>query len=174
MRGDWVIGVLMRTGLLTVLLVAITIACFRPVLAQDSDIVWVWNSHCPKPVNVSLRVTLDGKTVYTTSIPLCRWERRFEAGKASFQFAPARTIVWYGYRSDPGDGTKDPGDPTAAGTTLTVDFWQAGGESNAIELGYGVLAKDGLHMNSIHLLSPTETKTTEMAPGLILQTRPLR
>lgn len=163
----------MRTRLFTVLL-AVILAGTRSVLAQDNDIVWVWNSQCSTPVHVSLQVALDGKTVYATSIPICQWERRFESGKVSFQFVPGRTIVWYGYRSDPGDGTKDPGDPTAAGSILTVDFWQAGGESNAIELGYGVLAKDGLHMNSVHLLSPTEPKTTEMAPGLLLITRPLR
>jgi hypothetical protein len=83
-------------------------------------------------------------------------------------------LIWYGYRSDEGDGKKDPGDPTAADTTLRIDFWQAGGESDVIELGYSVAANDRLHMNSIHLLSPTAASTTTMAPGLLLETRPQR
>ncbi len=80
--------------------------------------------------------------------------------------------MWYGYRNDDEDGKEDPGDPTAAGTILTVDFWQAGGESDAIELGYSVAAGNQLHMNSLHLLSPTQPVTTTMAPGLVLETRP--
>jgi len=155
-------------------LVALGLAGSFSVQADDHDIVWVWNPQCPTPINVALRVRLDDKTVYTTSLPLCRWERRFEDGKASFRFTPSRPLIWYGYRSDEGDGTKDRGDPTAAGTTLTIDFWQAGGESDVIELGYSVAANDGLHMNSIHLLSPTKASATTMAPGLLLETRPER
>jgi hypothetical protein len=41
-----------------------------------------------------------------------------------------------------------------------------------IELGYSVAAGDGLHMNSIHILSPTAASATTMAPGLILETLP--
>ena len=152
--------------------VTIGLAASFAAQAQDHDIVWVWNPHCPTPIHVDLRVRLDGKTVYATSLPLCRWERQFESGEASFRLTPGRPLIWYGYRSDESDGTKDPGDPTAAGTTLTIELWQAGGESDVIELGYLVAANDGLHMNSIHLLSPTAVSATTMAPGLVLETRP--
>jgi hypothetical protein len=110
--------------------------------------------------------------MYDTSLPLCRSKRPYEEGKASFRFTPARPLVWYGYRSDEGGGTRDPGDTTAAGTTLQVEFWQAGGESDSIEIGYTVAASDGIHMNSLHLLSPTEKRTSTMAPGLVLETWP--
>jgi hypothetical protein len=163
-----------RNRPLLVFVVAVGLAGALPAQAQDDDFVWVWNPHCPTPIHVALRIRLDGKTVYATSIPLCRWERRFEDGKASFQFTPGRPLTWYGYRSDEEDGKKDPGDQTAAGATLTVDFWQAGGESDGIELGYSVAANDGLHMNAIHLLSPTAASATTMAPGLVLDTRPER
>jgi hypothetical protein len=160
------------TRLLAVFLAAVGLAGSVSAQAEDHDIVWVWNPQCPAPVSIALRVRLDGKTLYATSLPLCRWERRFEDGKAGFQFTPVRPLIWYGYRSGEGDGKQDPGDPTSAGTTLRIDFWQAGGESDVIELGYSVAAKDGLHMNSIHLLSPTAASATTMAPGLVLETRP--
>jgi hypothetical protein len=140
--------------------------------AQDNDNVWVWNQQCSNPTTVTLRVRLDDTTIFSKSIPICRWERKFEEGNDSFHFTPTRTIIWYGYRSDESDGTKDPGDSTAAGTPLIVEFWQAGGEKDAIELGYSVSASDGLHMNSIHLLSPTQKSATTMAPGLVLETLP--
>ena len=139
---------------------------------SDSELVWVWNTQCLAPTHVALRVQLDGKTIYSSSLPLCRWDREHDTGKTSFRFTPARALTWYGYRSDEGDGTKDPGDTTPAGTALEIQFWQAGGESDAIELGYTVAARDGLHMNSLHVLSPTQKRTSTMAPGLVLETWP--
>lgn len=162
----------MQSRLLPLLLMAVSFAATVTAHAQDHDLVWVWNKRCPKPTTVTLQVRLDGTTIYSASLPLCRWERKFEKGKSSFRFTPARPLVWYGYRSDEGDGTKDPGDTTAAGTTLEVDFWQAGGETDAIELGYTVAASDGLHMNSLHILSPTRRSATTIAPGLVLETWP--
>jgi hypothetical protein len=164
----------LRIRPLPFLLAAAVLAGSVSARADGHDIVWVWNPQCPAPIYVALRVRLDGKTVYTTSLPLCRWERRLEDGKAGFRFTPGRPLIWYGCRIDEGDGKKDPGEPTAADTTVRIDFWQAGGESNVIELGYSVVANDGLHTNSIHLLSPTAASTTAMAPGLILETRPQR
>jgi hypothetical protein len=137
--------------------------------ADDQDMVWVWNSQCAAPTRVVLRVRLDGKKVYSTSIPLCLWSRKLDDGKASFTFTPSKKLVWYGYRSYT---TEDLGDPIPAGTALTVNFWQAGGETDTIELGYSVEARDGIHMNSVHLLSPISVRTTTMAPGLVLETRP--
>ena len=133
-------------------------------MAQGDDVVWVWNRNCPRPTRVGLRVRLDGKDVYRTSLRLCRWDRRFENGKGSFRLAPPRPLVWSDYRSER--------DVTPAGAPLDFDFWQAGGEADLVLLGYSVLARDGIHMNSLHFLSPTEKRTLAMAPGLILETWP--
>jgi hypothetical protein len=160
----------MQSRLPALLLIAVNFATIS--MAQDHDLVWVWNKQCPKPTTVTLQVRLDGTTIYSTSLPLCRWEREFEKGKASFRFTLSRPLVWYGYRSDEGDGTKDPGETMAAGTTMEVDFWQAGGETDAIILGYSVTANNRIYMNSLHIPSPTHSSTITMAPGLILITWP--
>ena len=143
-----------------------------PLHAQAPDTVWVWNARCREPIIIALRVRLDRVTVYRTSIPICRWVRDSENGRGSFRFTPSRPLVWYGYRSDEGNSTRDVGDTTPANTPFEVDLWQAGGETDAVELGYSVAASDGLHMNAIHLLSPTKASTTTMAPGLLLETWP--
>lgn len=147
----------------TTLLVGVCLAA-TPVQSQERDRVWVWNPRCSTANNVGLRVRLDGRLIYSTTLPLCRWERRFETGKASFAFATPRPLVWHGYRGD--------NDTSPAGTTLEVDFWQAGGESDSIELGYSVEAADGVHLNSLHSLSPATKTTSTMALGLILETLP--
>ena len=136
------------------------------------DTVWVWNARCHDPIIVGIRVRLDSTTLYSSSIRICRWERRFEKGKASFQFTPHRPLVWYGYRSDDGDSAKDVGDTTPANAHFQIDLWQAGGETDVIEMGIVVAAPDGLHMHTIHLLWPTKRSETTIAPGLVLETLP--
>jgi len=161
-----------RSRLSIVLLIAVSIFVTPAARAQDQDRVWVWSRRCPHPTNVALRVRLDGKTIYATVLPLCQWEGRFGDAKASFRFTPVRPLVWYGYRSDEGEGAKDPGDPTPAGTTLEVQFWQAGSEPAVVLLGYVARTGRYIYMNSIHFLSPVEKSIAIMAPGLVLETYP--
>ena len=121
---------------------------------------------------IGLRIRLDSATLHRSSIPICRWERRFEQGKIIVRFTPHRPLVWYGYRTEEGDSTKDPGDTTAANTPFELDLWQAGGEPNAIELGVAAAAGDTLHMNMIHMLWPGQRSETILSPGLVLETWP--
>jgi hypothetical protein len=158
-------------------LVASFVLIPRPVApsalrAQDHDVVWVWNARCHDPTIIAIRVRFDRTPIYRSSIPICHWDRLSERGRASFRFTPRRPLVWYGYRSDEGDSTPDVGDTTAANTAFEIDLWQAGGDTDAILLGFQAVASDGLHMNSIHLLWPTKPSATTMAPGLVLETWP--
>ena len=163
-----------RTQHVAVILASMTGTSSKPVGAQARDTVWVWNAACHHPSMIAIQVRLDSTTLFHRSIPICRMERRFENGRASFRFTPHRALVWYGYRSDEDASGKDPGDTTAPNTRFEVDLWQAGGEVDAIELGVTADAPDGLHMNTIHMLSPTERAEAVLAPGLVLATWPER
>ena len=134
--------------------------------------MWVWSSHCDRPTSIAIRVRLDERVIYTDSIPVCRAARGLADGHLSFRFTSPRSVVWFGYRSG-SDSGQDKGDTTAAKTPFEVDLWQAGGEAEGIELGFSASAPDGLHMNTIHLLSPTKRSETTMAAGLLLETRPI-
>ena len=132
--------------------------------AQEHDTVWVWNARCHGPTMIVISVRLDSTTLYRRSVPICRWERRFESGKSSFRFTSPRALIWFGYRSDE--------DTTPAKTPFEVKLWQAGGEGGAIELGVVADAPDGLHMNAIHMLLPDERNETTLADGFVLVTWP--
>ena len=149
-------------------------AFVRPGLsqAQSRDSVWVWNPRCANPTMIEFRLQFDRAVVYRTLIPICRMPRDSEDGHLDIPFTPQRAIVWYGYRSDEDSLGHDRGDTTAANTKFTIGIWQAGGEPDLIELGFSALANDGDHMNSIHLLWPRRTERSEMAPGLVVETRP--
>ena len=162
----------MRRGLTAGFLIVAIVATTTTSQTEDAARVWVWSARCRTPTRVAIRLRLDGRTVYSASLPVCRWDRTHEDGTARFRFTPSRRLVWYGYRSDEGDGTTDPGDPTPAGAALDVDLWQAGGEPDVILLGFTIAAGNDLHMNSLHFLSPTEDRMSTMAPGLVLETRP--
>ena len=90
----------MRSTLLAFAVLGGASGATTPLHAQPHDTVWVWNARCHAPSFVAIRVRLDSATLYSSSIPICRWERRFEKGRARFRFAPPRPLVWYGYRSD--------------------------------------------------------------------------
>ncbi len=162
----------MRTVLAASLVLASMSVVASAQHAQHDDTVWVWNARCDHPTKIALQVRLDGAAVYRSSLPICRWGSSFEKGQATFRFTPRRSLVWYGYRSDEGDSIRDVGDTTAANTPFEIALWQAGGETDAIELGFQAVARDGLHMNSIHVLWPTKRSATTMAPGLVLETWP--
>ena len=134
--------------------------------------MWVWTSRCDRPTSIAIRVRLDQTVIYTKSISICRAERALADGKLSFRFTSPRPVVWFGYRSEPDSG-QDIGDTTAANTPFEVDLWQAGGEVDGIELGFSATAPDGLHMNTIHLLSPIRRSETTVATGMVLETRPV-
>src|SRR2546427_54026 len=163
-----------RAPHVAVILASMTGTSPKPVGAQAHDTVWVWNAACLHPSMIAIQVRLDSTTLFRRSIPICRMERRSENGRASFRFTPHRVLVWYGYRSDEDASGKDPGDTTAPNTRFEVDLWQAGGEVDAIELGVTADAPDGRHMNTIHMLSPTEQAEAVLAPGLVLTTWPER
>jgi hypothetical protein len=133
--------------------------------SQEQDTVWVWDPVCHNACFVAIRVRLDGAAIYRDSIPVCRAERRLEKGKSSFRFTSRRPVVWYGYRNDAGD-------TTAANTPFEIDLWQAGGDTDAILLGVSAVASDGIHMNTIHVLTLTKPSETTLAPGLVLETSP--
>jgi|SRR5690242_16311081 len=140
--------------------------------AQAHDTVWVWNAQCPHPTMIDVRIRLDSATIYRNTIPICQWERQFEAGRATVHFTARRPLVWYGYQTAGDASRPDPGDTTAANTPFEIDLWQAGGETDAIEVGFTAMARDTLHMNGLHLLLPTKFSASEMASGLTLETSP--
>ena len=154
------------------LVLAVTLA--NVPRTQEHDTVWVWNARCARQTVIAIRVHLDRALVYSDSIPLCRWERRFEGGSLSFQLKPRRPLVWYGYRSEGTLSTPDPGDTTEANAWLRINLWQAGAEANGLYIGLTAEATDGLHMNTVHWVSPTVLSTDTIAPGLVLETRPVR
>ena len=143
-----------------------------PLPAQEHDSVWVWTSRCQRPMQIGVRVRLDAQIIYTRTIPICRAERGLADGRLTFRFTSPRALVWFGYRSDPDSG-RDVGDTTATTTPIEVNFWQAGGAADHIELGLSAAAPDGLHMNTVHILLPTSRSETAVATGLVLETWPI-
>jgi hypothetical protein len=130
--------------------------------------VWFWFSTCGGPM-MTLELQLDKATIYKGSFPLCRAERESiasdgERSNIEIAFRPSRAIVWTGYQDEP--------QTTKANQRLECDLWQAGADPNAMLIGVGVMSKNQIYMNTIHVASPSERRRSEIASGLVILTYP--
>ena len=159
-----------------ILCASIIFLCSIPNYSQALTPSWDLNEHCKKPNIIKLRIKLDSKILHRTSLFLCACSPKCVNpsgnGKIDFYFTAPRPLIWYGYRSYEGKGKVDPGDTTPKGSKLHVQFWPASVSTEILLLGYSVTDKNGCHMNSLHQILPTRDNSTQMAPGLTLETWP--
>jgi hypothetical protein len=147
----------------------LAIAVSAPSFGQEER-VWYWFSNCGA-VKLDLEVSLAGKLVYSSAIPICRAERDSDASTGhsralSFQIKPSRPLKWEGYRDD---------EPiTRAGQALTVDVWQAGTDPGALLMGVSVSDRRQIYMNTLHIAYPDKQSSTTVADGFVVSTRPQR
>jgi hypothetical protein len=142
-------------------------AAIRPVGSQE-QLVWSWFASCDSK-ELILDVSLDGVLLYNSAIQICRVHRGAPEGRGArkriaFSFHPRRAITWSGYQNADVN--------TAAGQTLKMDLWEAGADPDELLLGVSVSDKHTIYMNTIHPASPDKPKSTEIARGLVVSTRP--
>jgi len=127
--------------------------------------VWFWFTDCGTEALV-LDLTLDGKALYRSTIPVCAANREdhTESKKVSFSFVPSRAITWSGYR--------DEAPTTEAGQTLSADLWQAGADPNDLVVGISVSEGRVIYTNATHVAYLERPNTTEIEKGLLITTHP--
>jgi hypothetical protein len=121
---------------------------------------------------MTLEVRLDKRIIFKSSFPLCHENRSSISGKGELQrlrftFKPPRAIVWSGYRSEEGD-------PSPPNQVIEGNIWLAGSDPDALLLGAVFTSSNTIYMNSIHIAHPGRRDQTEMAPGLLITTYPIK
>lgn len=122
---------------------------------------------------MALEIKLDRQLLFQRTVATCHGARDTSAGdqrQIEFSFRAGRPLVWWGYLAEDAEHAET----TAAGLRFTVQIWQAGADSDAMLLGVVAMVGNQLHMNTIHIASPAESDTTEIADGLRVITRPGR
>ena len=156
-----------RTMLLAISLTVIMCG----VQASPQEPVWFWFKSCGGPA-MTLEVRLDRRIIFKSSFPLCRADRSPVSGQGEskslyFAFKPHRVIVWKGSR-------RDEGDPSPANQEIDGDIWLAGSDPDDLLPGVSFVSSKTIYMNSIHVARPMQRDETEMAPGLVVTTYPIK
>ena len=120
---------------------------------------------------MALEVRLDKKIIFQSTFPLCRAKRSTISSpgkikRLDFTFKPPRAIVWKGYR--------DRDDTTPANQLIEGNIWLAGSDPDDLLLGATFMSSSNIYMNSIHIAHPGRRDETEMAPGLVVITYPIK
>jgi hypothetical protein len=120
---------------------------------------------------MKLEVRLDQKIIYQSSFSLCRAERssaHSEGQKKNldFVFTSPRAIVWQGYRDE--DNTTDPNQEIEGG------IWLAGADPDVMILGVSFMSRGAIYMNTLHIAYPDRRAVSEIEPGLVIITEPVR
>jgi hypothetical protein len=148
----------------------LVVAMASPALASQEGPVWYWFATCGGPT-MKLEVRLDQRLIYESSFPLCRAERSSvhsegQREKLDFVFKAPRAIIWQGYRDD--------GNTTDPNQEIECDIWLAGADPDAMWLGVGFTSRGSIYMNTLHIAYPDRREVSEIEPGLMIITEPIR
>ncbi len=127
------------------------------ILSGPDDTVWVAD-RCAAGRTLMVQVRFANTNIYHTSFTICRRQRsQIPQTHWQFSFTPWTRLHWSN-------------DSTASGELVSGDIWQAGGDSDALELGVSMEAHNQILVNTIHVASPSGSSTTPIDDGLIVVT----
>jgi hypothetical protein len=160
---------LLRRSMLPLLLAILLAVGFLPGAQAQEGPVWFWFATCGGPA-MNLEVRLDGRTIYKSTLPLCRASRKSvesqgEAARVQFYFRPRRAIKWSGYRHV--------AETTRPGQAIEADLWQAGADPNDLLIGISFSSSSRIYMNTVLVAHPGRRDETTVAKGLVVTTYPV-
>ena len=125
-----------------------------------SGMVWSWSEHCGKQQKkyLGIQVFLDSKTVYESSVPICRTKHR----------ASPKTIVFY----FKGGHTFQDEHRTSPKETIEGNVWLAGSDPDAIIFGVDFSNRKRILLNTVHIAKPGGESISLIDGGMRVRTFP--
>jgi len=161
---------LMYGRFLAKVVVALALVCTdAAAFAEDApktpgagdDYVWHWSKRCRNPKWIAAAVVLDDRTVYTSTIPLCRVKR------ADILSGQTQSMLTFVLR----DRTRSLFGESI-GTQIEGNIWEAGSESGAVTLGISASENGRVLLNTLHSANPNSAVASAIAHGLTIKTYP--
>jgi hypothetical protein len=124
--------------------------------------VWHWSEQCESPNRIAVRVSLDGKAVYQTTIPLCRMKRvDIPDGEKQhilvfFLREPNRSLLG-----------------ETVGARIEGNIWEAGDDPDCVILGVSAVGNHRILMNSLHMADIDRPQLSRFGRGLTIRTYPV-
>jgi hypothetical protein len=151
-----------RLGLFTLVVGGAIASADQMALSTPGDVAWQWYDGCSPQQQVRVRVSLEGKAVFSGTFPACQMRRgdiRDESPQKvlEFTFRPKATI--FGAEFD------SLGSPQVEG-----NIWRAGGDADALLLGVSFSTPERILLNSVHVARAQESSRLALARGLTIET----
>ena len=145
------------------------VAGTTPAGGQETDRPsWYWMEACAGPT-IRVELQVDGRGVDDAAFPVCK---RLHSAKPpalartlNFHFAPARSIIWSGYKDNP--------ETSPANSILEFSVWQASSDYDALLLGIAVMAEDNIFMSVRPVVFPGRITEVPLADGVVMRFIPI-
>lgn len=126
---------------------------------KAADNVWIWSRGCLGGYELGVTVRLGSKVLQHAVLPICQGSRDAEDGRLRFRIAGS-DLRLHGYDTGPSD-------------SIEADIWQAGGEPDALILGFSLDAAGDSRVNTLHIAKPDRRVSSDLGRGLTLTTYPI-
>lgn len=130
--------------------------------------VWYWFQSCAEKATMGIEVTVDGKSVFKSSFPICKTtnppadDRDGKQKILAFTFKGGRTF----------QGEYQ----TTSGETVEGNIWQAGADADDLLLGVSFVSKkqNQILLNTIQIAQPDRRSVEEVDTGIFVETFPIQ
>jgi hypothetical protein len=130
--------------------------------------VWYWFQNCAQKGTMGIEVTVDGKSVYKSSFPICKTtnapadDRDGKQKILAFAFKGGRTF----------QGEYQ----TTSAEMLEGNIWQAGADADDLLLGVSFVSKkqNQTLLNTVQIARPDRRSLEEVDTGIFVETFPVR
>ncbi len=136
-----------------------------PTSARE-EVVWHWFGGCASSDSLVLDVSLDGKSLYSSTFPICR------ARRTDIKPEPQQRILEFRFDGEPHRFRRR--NPATGPQPIQGNIWEVGGERYAILLGVSFATGDQVLLNTVHIARADSPSRSERVRGLVITTRPLR
>ncbi len=114
---------------------------------------------------MGIEITLDGATVYHSQFRVCR-----EDSPAFKEYPKQKIRVFYVQ----GGHTFQKTYRTKQNEKVEGNFWEGAADKNGIVVGLSFANRHQILLNSLHIVDPDQTTTSELDSGMIVRTFPIK
>jgi hypothetical protein len=156
------------TSVAVLLFVFATAATAAPQSPTPDSPVWRWFQDCSDKEMMGIEVTVDGKSVFKSSFPICKTTNVSVDDRDHKQKIVAFTFKG-GHKFQDEYQTSD-------GEMVEGNIWQAGADPDDLILGVSFVSnkQNQILLNTLKIAQPDRRSTGEVDSGIFVETYPVR
>ncbi len=127
---------------------------------------WRWFQNCTQQTTIGIEVTVDGTSVFKSSVPICK-----TTNAAADNGKEKQKTLAFSFKG----GRKFQGEyQTTSADTIHGNIWQAGADADDLLLGVSFDTGKQVLLNTIQIARPDRRSVDEVDTGIIVETFPIQ